>query len=175
MKSNDKIKVAYQEPVSYLEDVSFMEDDEAGQQDHGMEPVTEFLEESASDISKALKELGADFDEDDLISVEFDEGSYIPGTKRKSDEFEEEEKEKDWVNDSDVSQFMGWLGDAYPTGIPEHDGTSITGCERASNYLDRVNSQISKALKIDTEDVLDPGTIAGVRVQLLCRFKKTGS
>ncbi len=171
MKPNNNIKVAYGEPVSYLEDVNFMEgpDHASYSSDHEqqMEPVSEFLEESVEDISKALKDLGSEFDEEDMISVEFDEGSYIPGTRRKSEEFKEEEKDKDWVNDNDVSKFMGWLGDAYPTGIPEHDGTSITGCERASNYLDRVNSQISKALKIDTDDVLDPGTIEGVRVQIL--------
>jgi len=166
--NQNNTKVAYEETVSYLEDVNYTEDgDREHDQEEGMESVSEFLEESAGDIAKALEDLGSDFDEDDLISIEFDEGSYIPGTKRKSDEFQEDEKEGDWANDNDVSKFMGWLGDAYPTGIPEHDGTSITGCERASNYLDRVNSQISKALKMDTEDALDPATIEGVRVQIL--------
>lgn len=151
-------------PVNYIEDEDSLSDIS---DDKNMQSVSEFLEDSSDEISDALKDLGSEFGKDDLISVEFDESDYIPGTKRKTDEFKEEEKEGDWVNDSDVSKFMGWLGDAYPGGIPEHDGTSITGCERASNYLDRVNSQISKALKMDTDDILDPGTIEGVRVQIL--------
>ena len=63
MKPSDNLKVAYNEPVSYLEDVSYMEDeaDAPHSDDHNgdMQPVSEFIEESAEEISEALKDLGS--------------------------------------------------------------------------------------------------------------------
>jgi hypothetical protein len=82
-------------------------------------------------------------------------------------EEKEEPKETDWKNDRDVNKFMEYIVVAYPSGIPKHDGKSIVGCERAINYLNKLNSEISEALRLDYENVLDPIKLDQIRVGMM--------
>jgi hypothetical protein len=79
----------------------------------------------------------------------------------------EPEPETDWKNDRDSSKFMEYLMEAYPGGIPRHDGKSIAGLERAINYLNRLNKQISEAIRADREDTLDTAVLDKYRVNIM--------
>lgn len=78
-----------------------------------------------------------------------------------------EEPETDWENDRDVSKFMDFIMSAYPGGIPKHDGKSIVGAERAINYLNNLNKQISEAIRLDKDNELDTGALDTTRVNMM--------
>lgn len=79
----------------------------------------------------------------------------------------EPEPEKNWADDRDVSKFMEYIVASYPDGIPRHDGYSMTGCERAYNYLNRLNKEISEAIRMDNDDNLEPEVLEDVRVKIM--------
>ena len=58
------------------------------------------------------------------------------------------------MNDRDLSKFMEHVEGQYPGNIPRHDGTSTVGCERAISFLDRLNGDISRAIREDHDSVL---------------------
>jgi len=80
---------------------------------------------------------------------------------------EEEEPETDYKNDKDLSKFMDHVGELYPAQIPKHDGTSTVGCERAVSFLDRLNGDISRAIREDHENILDIAKLEDVRVNIM--------
>lgn len=121
------------------------------------------------DLSDELEDLGEEVKE---LSDEFGDlkvSDLIPGTEISSDALdgEEDEKETDYINDGDLSKFMQYISSQYPHNIPSHDGTTTVGCERAISFLDRLNSQISKAIREDTDNVLDLGALEDVRASIM--------
>jgi len=80
---------------------------------------------------------------------------------------EEEERETDYVNDGDLSKFMEYVSGTYPAQIPRHDGTTMLGCEKAISFLDRLNSEISRAIRDDMDDVLDVSSLEQIRVSVM--------
>jgi len=78
-----------------------------------------------------------------------------------------EEKETDWKSDRDPCKFMPYILQAYPDGIPYHDGSSTLGCERAVLYLNNLNKEISEALRSDKNDDLDLKTLEKIRVDMV--------
>jgi hypothetical protein len=121
------------------------------------------------DLSDELEDLGEEVEE---LSEEFGDlkvSDLIPGTEISSDALdgEEDEKETDYINDGDLSKFMQYISSQYPHNIPSHDGTTTVGCERAISFLDRLNSQISKAIREDTNNVLDLGALEDVRASIM--------
>ena len=118
----------------------------------------EELESLDEDVTQFLEEHG-DMPLSDLL----------PGADVSSDDLEanEEEAETDYANDGDLSKFMEFIHDEYPSNIPQHDGRSMVGCERAVTYLDKLNSQISRAIRDDGDNVLDVQELEGVRVSIM--------
>lgn len=115
--------------------------------------VVEFEEELPGEMEEPRKTLpGSDADVNML---------------KDQDEEPEEEPETDWKNDRDVSKFMDFIMSAYPGGIPKHDGRSIVGAERAINYLNDLNKQISEAIRLDRDNVLDTGALDTTRVNMM--------
>lgn len=82
-------------------------------------------------------------------------------------EDEMDQENKSWVKDNAVSDFSSYIKDAYPGKIPRHDGTSTLGCERAVKFLEKLNGEISKALRLDEEDVLDIDDLERIRVNIV--------
>lgn len=84
------------------------------------------------------------------------------------DDEEEVEEETDWLNHRDPKHFMTYIMESYPHKIPQHDGTSTLGCERAINFLLKLNKEISEALRGDSEGCLDEhiGQLEDIRVNL---------
>lgn len=96
----------------------------------------------------------------------------IPGSDAdvnmlQDDTVEEEVKETDWVTDRDVAKFMGFLEEAYPGGIPRHDGSSISGAERAMSYINALHKQISEAIRSDKKNELDTVVLDKYRVNFM--------
>lgn len=98
-------------------------------------------------------------------------GKKIPGVEvlvvDEDPDDKEEDKETDWENDRDPNHFMVYITKQYPSGIPKHDGTSTLGCERAILFLNKLNKEISEALRADSDDVLDIPKLEDIRVNLV--------
>ncbi len=93
----------------------------------------------------------------------------IPGADVSSKDINgaEPERETDYANDGDLSKFMDHVSELYPSKIPRHDGRSTVGCERAISFLDRLNGDISRAIRDDHENVLDIAKLEDVRVNIM--------
>jgi len=120
----------------------------------------EELEELDEDVTKFLEEHG-DMPISDLLP-----GSEVSIEDLKKEE-DNEDTVTDYANDGDLSKFMDYVHTEYPTNIPQHDGRSMVGCEKAISFLDRMNSQISGAIREDQENVLDVQGLEGVRVNIM--------
>ena len=147
--------------------------------------ITEFVEESdnpnlnvvdVSDVGDEISEyLSPELKEEvsDFISEYEEEVSdkiIVPGSPgvAMSDGNEApEEVSKTWADDRDSSMFMDYLQGSYPGGIPQHDGSSMLGCEKAILYLGKLNNEISEALRLDSEDSLDISGLEDYRVKIM--------
>jgi hypothetical protein len=83
------------------------------------------------------------------------------------EEPEEEAVVTDWQKDRDPKQFMAYILKIYPAEIPKHDGSSTLGCERAIQFLTKLNKEISEALRRDEDNCLDIAKLEEVRVEIL--------
>jgi hypothetical protein len=81
---------------------------------------------------------------------------YVPGTQMDEEELDDAPKaETNYLDDGDLSKFLGHITEQYPANIPQHDGRSQLGCERAVSWLERLNGEISKNIRLDTDNSLD--------------------
>lgn len=126
--------------------------------DGGMEDVVETAESVLGDAEDLLEEHG-----DESLS------NLLPGANVSLSEFEEEDeaRDTDYANDKDLTKFMDHVTALYPAKIPHHDGTSTVGCERAISFLDRMNGDISRAIREDQENVLDIAKLEDIRVNIM--------
>lgn len=126
-------------------------------------------DESLGDLAEELEELDKDVEE--LLDEHGDKplSDLIPGSSLSAGELdgEVEEKETDYANDGDLTKFMDYISGEYPAKIPMHDGRTTTGCEKAIVFLDRLNSQISRAIKDDVESVLDLEKLEEIRGHIM--------
>ncbi len=158
---SDEIKNVLSEEIEYaenlapmLESVNFEEDD--------LKDLTvgEFTEEIDSDVSKMQKELDSVSEMIDGIESSFDGDDKIldllPGSNSSiiDDSADEDNADTDYVNDGDLSKFLGYITGEYPAKIPQHDGRSMSGCERAVSFLERLNNEISRAIREDSDSKL---------------------
>lgn len=151
----------------FFEELSteYLEDDQALDPPGG--PMTEMIDGLLGDSDSAHDMEIVEFVEEEP-KVVLIPGSDLPMNEAEDDEEKEEEpKETSWEDDRNVEKFMEFIVAAYPAGIPAHDGRSIVGCERAINYLNDLNKQISEALRADRRNVLDPVALENVRVNMM--------
>ena len=125
--------------------------------------------EGFKDLSQELEEVGEELEELAEENPDVTIGDMIPGTSLSASELddEKEEVETDYANDKDLSKFMEYINGQYPSGIPAHDGRTTVGCERAISYLERLNSDISRAIKDDVDGVLDLMELESVRTNIM--------
>jgi len=94
---------------------------------------------------------------------------YVPGsdTQFVEDTGEEtvEVREKNWGEDKDHSQFVGYIKDKV-TNIPRHSGDRIPGCERAAAYLKDCGNEISKAMRSDLGGEIDEEEVDNLRQEI---------
>jgi len=126
--------------------------------------VVAFSEEGAAQDSGLYSEVS--YAEDQISPVGVEEVVYqekLPGTDNVllnsadddlGDSKEEVEEVIDkattsWEKDRDPSKFMDYISAMYPGKIPKHDGTSPMACDLAINFLKKLLSEVSSAIKAD--------------------------
>jgi len=70
----------------------------------------------------------------------------------------------DWASKG-ATGFVAWIKDRI-SSIPKHSGYDSAGLERAVAYLDKLDSEISKAMRLDLEGELDANKIEAVRSEI---------
>lgn len=78
-------------------------------------------------------------------------------SKKKNDKW-------DWASKG-ATGFVAWIKDRV-SSIPKHSGYDSAGLERAVAYLDKLDSEISKAMRLDLEGELDANKIEAVRSEI---------
>jgi hypothetical protein len=94
-------------------------------------------------------------DGDDKDKLEADENDAKKG--KKSDAW-------DWETKG-ATGFLAWVKNKINT-VPKHSGYDTAGLERAASYLERLDNEISKAMRLDLEGELDANQIEHVRSQI---------
>jgi len=128
----------------------------------------------------SLGGLGEQLEDLDDVVTEFveehgdEEVSIIPGSEAKESDFkeEEEEEEGDYINDGNLNKFMEYITQIYPTSIPKHDGTTTLGCERAKSWLEKMDREISTAIRKDHDGMLDISALEKVRTNIMSDVAK---
>jgi ElaB/YqjD/DUF883 family membrane-anchored ribosome-binding protein len=67
----------------------------------------------------------------------------------------------DWSLDG----FFDWVKERLDT-VPKHSGYSVLGLERAVEYMEKLDSEISKAMKSDFDGALDSDKVEELRAQI---------
>ena len=70
----------------------------------------------------------------------------------------------DWESKG-ASGFVSWIKERLDT-VPRHSGMDSAGLERAISYLEKLDSEISKAMRLDLEGDLDANKIEEVRAKM---------
>jgi len=146
----------------FEEDLKRMEDASLGDL---LEPLTEG-EGSLGDLGEELEALDEDVTQFAEEHGDIPLSDLLPGADDYKPD-DEPEPETDYANDKDLSKFMAHVSEMYPSQIPKHDGTSTVGCERAISFLDRMNGDISRAIREDHDSVLDIAKLEDVRVNIM--------
>lgn len=85
--------------------------------------------------------------------------------KKDKNDLSEKKKDKwDWSS-SGLSNFVNWVKEKLQN-VPAHSGLDEAGLERAISYMDKINSEISKAMRSDIDGELDSQTIEHLRKQI---------
>lgn len=61
--------------------------------------------------------------------------------------------------------FVAWIKERLD-GVPKHSGYDSAGLERAMAYMEKLDSEISKAMRMDLDSELDANQVEKVRAQL---------
>lgn len=136
------------------------------------EDIDELADDVVEHATQYVKDLEEDLEDsgESLVMLEDGTAFVVPGTDLEVDpksELENAVVETNWADNRDSGGFMEYLDSSYPGGIPQHDGNSMVGCERAIVYLNSLNKEISEALRNDKGGALDPMALEDYRIQLL--------
>lgn len=74
----------------------------------------------------------------------------------------------DWdaaVKDKGTDGFVVWIKERLDA-VPKHSGYDTSGLERAVSYLDRLDNEISKAMRTDLDGQLDADKVEKIRAEL---------
>ena len=66
---------------------------------------------------------------------------------------------------ADTTGFIAWVKERFDT-VPTHSGYDTAGLERAVSYLDKLDSEISKAMRLDLEGELDADKVEEIRSKI---------
>ena len=154
----DDVHQILDDEIFYTENLAELLGDQEGSSVPKDQTVGEYIETFEDDIGdmkeglEDISEIAADI-EDEFGDEKIED--LLPGSevsRIKNDK--EDAKETDYINDGDLSKFMQYITECYPAKIPQHDGKSMLGCERATGFLERLNNEISRAIRDDVEGKL---------------------
>lgn len=98
--------------------------------------------------------------------LEISEAPEDDGDDKEDKEEESEEKKSRWSWDSvGLENFIDWAKEIYDN-VPRHSGYEETGIGRAISYLQRLDSEISKAMRVDFDGVIDANEIEKLRSKI---------
>lgn len=89
---------------------------------------------------------------EDVVLDDNDEEQEV--SKEQQEEIIEEINSWDWEKSHGTSKFLNWLKGMIE-GIPSHSGSDTTGVERAIAYFERLNAEISRAMRKDFKREID--------------------
>lgn len=115
---------------------------------------------------------GLDVGSDDVVIVIDDIPGAPPGTEDPVIEVDEEVKDSepakagkwDWESEG-FSNFVNWVSKKI-NEVPKHSGHSLPGVYRAKAYLDKLDDEISRAMRSDLDGELDADIIEGIRSEI---------
>ena len=61
--------------------------------------------------------------------------------------------------------FVAWIKERLDS-VPKHSGTDSAGLERAMAYMEKLDNEISKAMRVDLDSELDANQVEKIRAQL---------
>lgn len=64
-----------------------------------------------------------------------------------------------------ASGFVAWVTERFKD-VPRHSGKDSTGIERAIAYLNKLDSEISRAMKLDVDGDLDSSKVESIRAKI---------
>lgn len=136
-------------------------------EDHGI-PL-EVCDQSPDEIHIVISDLpGAPPgtpDPEPVIEVGELIGSDDKDTKEDTNEAKSKKNEKwDWSSRG-ASGFITWIKERIED-VPKHSGYDTAGLERAMSYMEKLDSEISKAMRSDVDGELDASKIEEVRSQI---------
>ena len=150
--------------------------DESSDKDHSGDDIVEWAEEQVEsiseyyedisdefvDVAKSLEDDGVHFDEEDMLFT-------LPGASGPLDDDEKDEDVEilDWESGRNSDMFMDYISSAYPSKIPQHDGMSMVGCEKAMLFLNGLNKEISEAIRLDADGNLESSALEDYRVNIM--------
>ena len=86
-----------------------------------------------------------------------------------SNEAKKDDKSSKWNwsdhGKKDSEGFVAWIKERL-SNVPKHSGFDSSGLQRASAYLDKLDNEISKAMRLDLDGELDANMIEKVRSEI---------
>jgi len=141
----------------------------------------EISEEPEEDV-EVSEENGLEGDIIDILDFPSDLPGAPPGTEHPivtpsqeqeeievSDKDDNEVKEKkndkwDWSSKG-ADGFVIWIKERFDS-VPKHSGFDSAGLERAQSYLEKLDNEISKAMRLDLEGELDANKVEEIRSKI---------
>lgn len=162
-----------------LEVVDFGDHDDHSQHEHEHEHEREDHSHNQHEHEHEDKELNIFDSDSDVIIVEelpgAPKGTVDPEPEpeqvvevveeQESDDSSKKKNEKwDWESKG-ATGFVAWIKERLES-VPTHSGYDSSGLERAMAYLDRLDNEISKAMRLDLDGDLDANKIEEVRSKI---------
>ena len=71
-----------------------------------------------------------------------------------------------WDDNKDFRLFIDYVRTRLDKGVPNHDGNTSTGCERAQSFLSALDKEMSKAFREDVDGILDHQEAEKIRIDI---------
>lgn len=151
--------------------------------EEGLEDGSEVSEDAFEPLESIMKEVSedpADEGSEDVIVFLGDLPGAPANTPDPKEFVEVEEKKSEdsskkdsnsaedsfwaWDN-SNTDKFVGWVKDKF-SKVPKHSGYDTSGIERAISFLEKLDAEISKAMRTDLEENLDANCVEEIRKEI---------
>ena len=141
------------------------------------EPMTNFHDDSLEvnepvEIELVVDELpGAPSGLSDLEIVDDSSEEESEDSEKEEPKLDENEAKKAQKNEKwnwsakGAEGFIPWIKDRLDN-IPKHSGQDTAGIERAIAYMEKLDGEISKAMRMDIDGELDANKVEGVRSEI---------
>ncbi len=139
---------------------------------------SEYEEPTLGDVADQLESIDEDIKEFSEEHGDEPVSNFIPGSDAVEDDFaddSDEEDEGDYLTTGNIKKFMEYITDMYPAKIPRHDGKTTLGCERAKSFLERMDKEISSAIRKDHDGVLEISKLEELRQKIIGDVAKLAS